>query len=412
MKIQYNQSADWAKYASLVLFWNWLTWFFNFVDRGLIGPLLPLMRPYFHLSLTAAGGIVSLFFVGYLSTFAGGLISDKIGRKRVIAPSVIGFGITTSFTALARTIPWLATTRVVTGLFEGFQYATGAAWLSETYPYAKRGKALAIWETGYSLGTLAGIVLATLLAARWGWQAPWPVAGALSIVAGILMMVYLKERSLSQTPRFDEAKVFNMGQKPKIGDVFRTRNVWVVFILHGLYNFTFWMAAAWIPTYVMQIKHLSFINGGLLSAVLFGGITIGLLVSGVLADRIGRVKAVSVMSLISAVIMFFFTQESSPFLLYITIALAGVFGAYISSAIALVTDTSSPEIAGTAFGIATFGGELGAILGPLLGGFVAQYFGFQNAIYMLPIALVVSGILVWAAKDVHKEYVTLESREA
>ncbi len=404
MKVQYNQGSDWDGYARKVLFWNWLTWFFNFMDRGLIGPLLPLIVLYFHLSLTEAGGIVSLFFVGYLSTFLGGFLSDKLGRKRVISPSVIGFGVVTSLTALARSVPWLATTRIVTGVFEGFQYSTGAAWLSETYPYAKRGKALALWETGYSIGTLGGMVLATLLAARWGWRAPWPVAGFLSILAGVLMMIFVKERPQISTPGYDEMKVFTAGAAPKIRDVFRMRNVWVVFILHGLYNFTFWMAGAWITTYAIKVKHLSFVNGGLLSAVLFAGITIGLLLNGAVADRIGRVKAISLLSFVSALIMLVFTQVSSPVLLYVCIVLAGIFGAYISSAIALVTDTSGPEIAGTAFGIATFGGEMGAILGPLMGGFVAQYFGFQTAFYMLPISLVVSSIVVWVARDVHHRY--------
>ncbi|MCL6592958.1 MAG: MFS transporter, partial [Alicyclobacillus sp.] len=246
------------------------------------------------------------------------------------------------------------------------------------------------------------MVLATLLGARWGWRAPWPVAGGFSILAGILMIVLVKERDRTLTPGYDEAKVLNISTKYHFRDVFRIRNVWVVFVLHGLYNFTFWMAGSWIPTYIIQVKHLSFVNGGLISAVLFGGITVGLVINGVIADRIGRVKAVSFMSCISAVIMFLFTQATSPVVLYVTIALTGVFGAYISSAIALVTDASSPEMKGTAFGVALFGGEIGAILGPILGGFVAQYFGFQTAIYMLPVTLILAGILVWAARDVHQ----------
>ena len=177
MAVHYKQSADWNGYARQVLLWNWVSWIFNFIDRGLIGPLLPLMIPFFHLSLTAAGGIVSLFFVGYLSTFVGGLLSDRVGRKKVVGRSVVGFGAVTGLTALASSVPVLAAIRIGTGVFEGFQYPTGAAWVSETYPYAKRGKALAFWETGYSLGTLLGIVMATLMAARWGWQSPWPVRG-------------------------------------------------------------------------------------------------------------------------------------------------------------------------------------------------------------------------------------------
>ncbi len=403
MAVHYNQSADWNRYARQVLLWNWVSWIFNFVDRGLIGPLLPLMIPFFHLSLTAAGGIVSLFFVGYLSTFVGGFVSDRIGRKKVVGRSVVGFGAVTGLTALASSVPVLAAVRIGTGVFEGFQYPTGAAWVSETYPYAKRGKALAFWETGYSLGTLLGIVMATLMAARWGWQSPWPVSGGLSVLCGVLLIKYVKERPRAETPGYQEAMAMSGGVVPTIKDVWRKRNVWVVFILHGLYNFTFWMAGAWIPEYVIHVRHMSFVSGGLLSAVLFGGITVGLMVSGIAADRIGRVRAISFLSFGSALLLLAFTQASSPVALFVLIALGGIFGAYIPTAIALVTDTTNPMVSGTAFGIALFGAELGAVMGPVTGGFLAQHYGFQTAMYVLPASLFAASLLVWLARDARRE---------
>ncbi len=403
MAVHYKQSADWNGYARQVLLWNWVSWIFNFIDRGLIGPLLPLMIPFFHLSLTAAGGIVSLFFVGYLSTFVGGLLSDRVGRKKVVGRSVVGFGTVTGLTALASSVPVLAAIRIGTGVFEGFQYPTGAAWVSETYPYAKRGKALAFWETGYSLGTLLGIVMATLMAARWGWQSPWPVSGGLSVLCGVLLLKYVKERPRTETPGYQEAMAMSGGVVPRLKDVWRKRNVWVVFVLHGLYNFTFWMAGAWIPEYVIHVRHMSFVSGGLLSAVLFGGITVGLMLSGVVADRIGRVKAISFLAMGSAVLLLAFTQASSPVALFVLIALGGIFGAYIPTAIALVTDTTNPMISGTAFGIALFGAELGAVLGPVTGGFLAQHYGFQTAMYVLPASLLAASLLVWLARDARRD---------
>lgn len=411
MAIKYEPSADWPAYSRQVLFWNWLTWIFNFIDRGLIGPLLPLMIPFFHLSLTAAGGLVSLFFVGYLSTFFGGFISDKVGRKKVIGPSVLGFGTVTGITALANSVPFLAGIRILTGVFEGFQYPTGAAWVSETYPYSRRAKALAFWETGYSIGTLLGIVLATLIAAHWGWRAPWPISGLLSIIAGILLIVFVKERPRQHSPGYQEAMVLSSGQAPHLSEVWKKRNVWVVFILHGLYNFTFWMAGAWIPLYVIHVRHLSFVGGGLLSGVLFGGITIGLVVSGFVADKIGRVRAISYMSFVSAILLFIFTQTSSPLGLFLLIALGGIFGAYIPTAIALVTDTTNPLVSGTAFGIALFGAELGAVLGPVTGGFIAQHFGLQTAMYFLPASILVAAMLVWLAEDPRSKLTISQSPE-
>src|SRR5579875_1595919 len=203
--VPYRQGDDWPAYARQVLGWNWLTWLLNFADRGLIGPLLPLIITAFGISYGEAGGIVSLFFVGYLSTFAGGLLSDRFGRKKLSTVSVFGYGAATCVTAAAPGVGFLAGVRIATGVFEGLQYPAAAAWVSESYPYHRRGRALAIWETGYSLGTLLGTLLATVLGAAYGWRAPWLVSGGLSIAAGVLFAKFVRERPRTQTPGYDEA---------------------------------------------------------------------------------------------------------------------------------------------------------------------------------------------------------------
>jgi predicted MFS family arabinose efflux permease len=245
--------------------------------------------------------------------------------------------------------------------------------------------------------------VATLIGAWLSWRAPWVVAGVLSIIVGILMSKYATERPREETPGYDEQVASGPQKKPKFIDVLRIRNVWVVFVLHGLYNFTFWMAASWLPSYSINIKGMSFVGGGLLTTVLFGGISIGLVLNGYLADRIGRVKSVSLMSGLAAIAMLIFTQVSSSVLVFVFIALAGILGAYISQVIALVTDATDPGITGTAFGVALLGGEVGAILGPITGGFVADQFGFQQAIYALPVTLFAACIIVWLANEKNSE---------
>ncbi|MBW4093239.1 MAG: MFS transporter [Proteobacteria bacterium] len=406
--VTYRQGADWPPYARRVLIWNWLAWLLNFTDRGMIGPLLPLIIAQLGISYATAGSIVSLFFVGYLSTFFGGLLSDRLGRKKLCTVSLFGFGLTTCATSLATGVGTLSLARVVTGIFEGLQYPAAAAWVSESFPFLQRARALAIWETGYSLGTLLGIVLATFLGAHFGWRAAWPVGGGLTLCLAVLFARFAPERSRRETPGYDEAQA-HAGTASQLSwrDALGIRNVWVVFVLHGLYNFTFWMAGAWIPLYVIKTRHMSMVGGGLLSAILFAGVSVGLVLNGFVADRFGRVRAVSFLTFLAALALALFTRVQSPVLLFVLMGLGGVLGAYISSAIALVTDTTSPEIAGTAFGIALFGGEIGAVLGPITGGFLAQTFGLQTAIDVLPLSLLAASLIVWLAKEPIRHAVVL-----
>lgn len=403
-QVVYTQGPDWAPYAQRVLLWNWVVWLLNFADRGLIGPLLPMIIAEFGISYATAGGLVSFFFIGYLSTFFGGLLADRYGRKPTIVFSVFGFGLTTCATGLVASVRSFAAVRVLTGGFEGLQYPAAAAWVSESFPYGRRGRALAIWESGYSLGTLAGIALASVIGAHFGWRSVWPICGAATLVAGLLFMRRLKERPRSETPGHDEAVALNLQKGGvKVRDVLRARNVWVVFVLHGLYNFTFWMAATWIPAYAIKIHHMSFMNGGLMSAMLFGGISVGLFLNGFLADRIGRKRTISLLTPLSALCLWGFTHAHNPILLFGLMLFSGIFGAYISTAIALVMDSTDPRQAGTAFGVALFGGEVGAVLGPLSGGIIAQEFGLQNAILAIPAALIAATLFVWLAREPQRE---------
>jgi predicted MFS family arabinose efflux permease len=66
-------------------------------------------------------------------------------------------------------------------------------------------------------------------------------------------------------------------------------------------------------------------------------------------------------------------------------------------------DSTDPRYAGTAFGVALFGGEIGAVIGPISGGLLAQAFGLQTAIMMIPIALLAAAALVWFAHEPQRD---------
>lgn len=139
-----NEPGPIGKQAKMILFGCWLGWFLNFADRSLLAPLIPLIREEMNLGYLGVGFLTTAFFIGYsITPIPGGYWADKFGHKKVIVPSMIGFGFTTLFTGFVHSAPLLAAARFTTGLFEGSFYSTAVGYVSSVFSKANRGKAMA-----------------------------------------------------------------------------------------------------------------------------------------------------------------------------------------------------------------------------------------------------------------------------
>ena len=193
------------KRAKLVLLGCWLGWFLNFADRSLLSPLLPLIKDEMNLGYLGIGFLTTAFFIGYTITpVPGGYLADKFGAKKVIIPSVIGFGIVTVFTAFVKNPVSLAITRGVTGLFEGSFYSTAVGYVSAVFPKKNRGRAVAVYETGWTLGSMVGIFFATFMGAEYGWRSPWIFMIIPTLLVAAWFWTYVPQIIMEDMPAYQE----------------------------------------------------------------------------------------------------------------------------------------------------------------------------------------------------------------
>src|SRR5690349_16669236 len=95
--------------------------------------------------------------------------------------------------------------RAMVGLGEAGYGAVGSALIASHFPARMRGALMAGFVAAGSVGSVLGVVLGGVIAARWGWQAAFGVVGVPGLVLALLYSKVRDYRTVALTPRLDRA---------------------------------------------------------------------------------------------------------------------------------------------------------------------------------------------------------------
>ncbi|WJV48468.1 glycine betaine/L-proline transporter ProP [Streptomyces flavofungini] len=256
------------------------------------------------------------FAVSFLVRPLGGMVfgpmGDKIGRKKVLALTMIlmavgtfAIGLIPSYAAIGFWAPVLLIVfRLVQGFSTGGEYGGASTFIAEYAPDKRRGYFGSFLEFGTLAGYVGAAGLVTILTTTlddgameaWGWRIPFLVAGPLGLVG-----LYLRLR-LDETPAFQKledrtyhsateaASTVETSAKGDLAKIFR--QYWPTLILCialvGAYNITDYMLLSYMPTYLTDEMGYDDTHGLL---ILIATMVVLMLVInriGVLSDRYGR----------------------------------------------------------------------------------------------------------------------------
>ncbi|MFC7080791.1 MFS transporter [Halorussus caseinilyticus] len=139
----------------------------------LVSPALPVVRDAFGLTDAAASLLVSVYFLTgiVLSPFIG-LLADRVGRKRVLVPSLVVFSVVGGAIALAPDYRVVLAARLVQGTAAAGIFVTTVTLIGDAFEGVQRNAVLgvntAVLATGAAIYPLLGGVLATV-----SWNAPF-----------------------------------------------------------------------------------------------------------------------------------------------------------------------------------------------------------------------------------------------
>jgi len=157
--------------------------FSSIVDFMIMMPLGPQLMRIFGVTPHQFGLLVSSYtFCAGLSGFAAAFFLDKFDRKKNLLFFFIGFSIGTIACALSPNYETLLLARGLTGVFGGVLGSLIMSIVSDAISYERRGAAMGVIMTAFSMASVIGVPLSLYLANLWSWHTPFLALGILSLI--------------------------------------------------------------------------------------------------------------------------------------------------------------------------------------------------------------------------------------
>jgi MFS family permease len=369
---------------------------FDYVDRQVIVSLFPHLKAEWGLSDKQLGALVSVVSVTVaLGALPVALFADRVSRVRSIATMATLWSLATLSCMWARSYGVLLALRGVVGLGEAGYGAVGSALIASHFPARMRGALLAGFFASASVGSVLGVLLGGLIAARWGWQAAFGVVGLPGL---LLALIYLKVRdypTVAMAPAL-EAKRRSLGEAAAhiVRLLARSRSMFWVCVGGAAQLIVVSALWAWLPSFLNRVHGVAPAQAGVQAALVVLCGAAGAVVWGAVVDRAGlrtprrKLAMMALLCLVSMAVLVAAFAWVPPAQQFAAIALGGFLATCtVGPVTAIVIDVVHPGVRATGASVlALFQNLFGLAAGPFLAGVLSDALGLVTALSVLPLA--------------------------
>jgi ACS family hexuronate transporter-like MFS transporter len=371
----------------------------NYLDRQTLSVLAPYLKQQYQWNNQNFALIVIAFRVAYSvgQTVAGRLI-DRIGTRKGLTITVIWYSIAAMLTSLAGGLRSFAFFRFLLGAGESANWPAATKAVAEWFPRKERGWAVALFDSGSSIGgAIAPLLVIGLYKYFGGWRPAFIITGTLGFLwLGVWRMLYHPpeshpriseaEREMILRDRVEAAEQDQSNQsKARWRDLIKLPQTWAIIAARTMTDPVWFFITDWFPIYLLS-KGINPERGLLAFWIPFVAADLGNFFGGGLSSWLIR-RGWRVMKARKAVVVF---GGIGMTLLIPTIftsslfALAGLFAvstfAYASfstMALVLPSDLYRSDSVATVSGMSGTGAGLGTIVSTFLIGYVSDVYSFK-----------------------------------
>jgi len=362
----------------------WLLNFINALDRVAMGFAGPAIMKSLALSPSAFGVILSSFGVGYfLAQAPSGFLADRWGVRPLLIGGPILWALFTGMTGLVSTLASFVVVRFFFGISEGLTGASTYKAVGDSFASKDRARTLAICTTALAVAPAVAGPLMGLLVTSWGWQVAFFVLAIPSLITAYVMYRTIPARAT--TPQAKKAAQ----SLPPLWQTLKQPRILLLAAATFCWNVPYWGFSSWMPTYLVQARHLDLMSAGFIAGVPYLFAFAGMIFGGWLGSRFHRYCAHIVTGAFIVAGFFLIFAYRADTVVLAVVGLSGaafcLFGA--TGPIGKVGLDLAPEHQRGAFiGLIVMVGQLGAICAPAVIGFLVDWahnfaagFGFMIA---------------------------------
>ena len=363
-------------------------------DLLILGFMLRTIASDLHLSQAQSASLVTATLIGaVLGGIGFGMLSDRLGRVRILTWTIVVFAVFTGLCAFAQGYWDLLAYRTIAGIGLGGEFGIGMALVAEAWPASKRARASSYVGLGWQLGVLAAALATPLLLPTIGWRGMFAV-GVFPAVAAYFIRSSLHEPEVFVEKSKDRPKESALHLLVKDGDT--TKLSLGMVILCSVQNFGYYGVMIWLPNYLSTRFGFALTQSAMWTCVTLAGMALGIFMFGHIADRIGRRPAFFAYMTGAAIMVLVYSRLTDPIQLLIVGAIMGFFvNGMLGGYGALISELFPTAARATAQNVLFNIGRGVGGFGPVVVGAIAAAYSFETAIAALAALYVLDILAMW-----------------
>ncbi|HET7545692.1 MAG TPA: MFS transporter [Polyangiaceae bacterium] len=388
-----------GRYRWLICLLLFLGTSINYIDRQILALLKPSLDDQLRWTNEEYGSVNAAFQGAYaIGLLLFGPFVDRVGTKIGYAVSIAAWSLAALGHGFVGSVAGFFRARVALGLSEGGNFPSAIKAVALWFPKRERALATALFNSGANVGAVLAPAIVPVVAATWGWQSAFVLAGCAGLSFLLLWFplydlperverLGARELEHIRADRDEPSARAASSEVPRAGarhwfSLLRYRQAWSFIVCKLLTDPVWWFFLIWLPDYFKKTRALDLkaswvylvsIYSIVTVLSIFGGWLTGYLVKQGLTPV--RARKLAMLAFALCVLPILFVTKMSTWGAVVLIGIAGAaHQAWSANLFTTVSDMFPKRTVGSVVGLGGMAGSLGGIAFPILAGKLLDHF--------------------------------------